>query len=178
VEDETNVTIDIAAKIRAIQDFPKEGILFRDITPLLQDPAALRYTVDRLADYAASRQIDMIVGAESRGFILGAAMAYKLGVGFAPARKPGKLPWKTVSASYALEYGTDSLEMHEDAVRPGMRVLVHDDLLATGGTAKAKCDLVEKLGGVVAGLAFIIELVDLRGREKLAGYDVFSLVQY
>jgi len=178
VEREAHVVVDIAAKIRAIPDFPKKGILFRDIMPLLQDAEALRYTVDKLAEYAVGKNVELIVGAESRGFILGAAMAYKLGVGFAPARKPGKLPWKTVSAEYALEYGADSLEMHEDAVRPGMRVLIHDDLLATGGTAKAKCELVERLGGVVMGLAFIVELVDLGGRGKLAGYDVFSLVKY
>ena len=171
-------TVDIAGKIRAIPDFPKEGILFRDITPLLLDAEALRYSVDKLADFAQSKEAELIIGAESRGFILGAAMAYKLGIGFAPARKPGKLPWKTISADYALEYGTDSLEMHEDAIRPGMRVLVHDDLLATGGTARAKCELVERLGGVVVGLAFIVELVDLRGRDKLGGYDILSLVQY
>jgi adenine phosphoribosyltransferase len=175
---EQRAAIDIATKIRAIPDFPKEGILFRDITPVLQDAEALRYAVDRLADYAQSRDAELIVGAESRGFILGAAMAYKLGIGFVPARKPGKLPWRTISAEYALEYGTDRLEMHEDAVKPGMRVLVHDDLLATGGTARAKCDLVERLGGVVVGLAFIVELIDLRGRDKLRGYDVLSLVQY
>jgi adenine phosphoribosyltransferase len=175
---EQSAAVDIAGKIRAIPDFPKEGILFRDIMPLLQDAEALRYTVDRLAEFAQAKDAELIVGAESRGFILGAAMAYKLGIGFAPARKPGKLPWKTVSAEYALEYGTDSLEMHEDAVRPGMRVLIHDDLLATGGTAKAKCDLVERLGGVVVGLAFIVELVDLHGRDKLRGYDVTSLVKY
>ncbi len=170
--------VDIAGKIRAIPDFPKQGILFRDIMPLLQDPEALRFTVDKLADYAQSKEAELIVGAESRGFILGAAMAYKLGIGFAPARKPGKLPWKTISAEYDLEYGTDSLEMHEDAIRPGMRVLIHDDLLATGGTARAKCELVERLGGMVVGLAFIVELVDLHGRDKLTGYDVFSLVKY
>ncbi len=170
--------VDIAGKIRAIPDFPKQGILFRDIMPLLQDPEALRFTVDKLADYAHSKEAELVVGAESRGFILGAAMAYKLGIGFAPARKPGKLPWKTISAEYDLEYGTDSLEMHEDAIKPGMRVLIHDDLLATGGTARAKCELVERLGGVVVGLAFIVELVDLHGRDKLTGYDVYSLVKY
>jgi adenine phosphoribosyltransferase len=175
---EQKAAVDIAAKIRAIPDFPKQGILFRDIMPLLADAEALHYTVDRLAEFAQAKDAELIVGAESRGFILGAAMAYKLGVGFAPARKPGKLPWKTISAEYALEYGTDSLEMHEDAIRPGMRVLIHDDLLATGGTAKAKCELVERLGGVVVGLAFIVELVDLHGRDKLPGYEVFSLVKY
>jgi adenine phosphoribosyltransferase len=170
--------VDIASRIRAIPDFPKQGILFRDIMPLLQDPEALRFTVDKLAAFAQGKGAELIVGAESRGFILGAAMAYKLGIGFAPARKPGKLPWKTIAAEYDLEYGTDSLEMHQDAVKPGMRVLIHDDLLATGGTARAKCELVERLGGEVVGLAFIVELVDLRGRDKLSGYDVFSLVKY
>jgi adenine phosphoribosyltransferase len=175
---EQRAAVDIAGKIRAIPDFPKKGILFRDITPLLLDAEALRYCVDRLADYAQGKDAELVIGAESRGFILGAAMAYKLGIGFAPARKPGKLPWKTISAEYALEYGTDSLELHEDAIRPGMRVLIHDDLLATGGTARAKCELVERLGGVVVGLAFIVELVDLHGRDKLPGYDILSLVQY
>lgn len=178
MEREVTVTVDLSSKIREIPDFPKKGILFRDIMPLLQDPLALRYTVDQLAGFAASRGAELIVGAESRGFIVGGAMAYKLGVGFVPARKPGKLPWETISAEYALEYGTDSLEMHRDAITPGMRVVIHDDLLATGGTAKAKCELVERLGGVVVGLAFIVELTALGGRDKLAGYEVFSLVQY
>jgi len=164
--------------IRHIPGFPKEGILFHDITPLLQDAEALRYAVDRLADYGRSRQVDLILGAEARGFILGAALAYALGVGFAAARKPGKLPWKVTRCEYDLEYGTDALEMHADAIRPGQRVLIHDDLLATGGTARAKIQLVEEAGGIVAGLAFIIELTELHGRQKLAGYDVLSLLQY
>ena len=169
---------DLEARIRDIPDFPKRGIVFKDIMPLLADPEALRDTVERLAEFAEPRKPDLILGAEARGFILGAALAYRLGCGFVAARKPGKLPWRTISAKYALEYGFDALELHADAITPGARVLVHDDLLATGGTARAKVDLVEQLGGTVVGLAFVIELEFLQGREKLAGYDVFSLVQY
>lgn len=170
--------IDLEARIRDIPDFPKRGIVFKDIMPLLADPEALRDTVERLAEFAEPRKPDLILGAEARGFILGAALAYRLGCGFVAARKPGKLPWRTISAKYALEYGFDALELHADAIKPGARVLIHDDLLATGGTARAKVDLVEQLGGTVVGLAFVIELQFLDGREKLAGYDVFSLVQY
>lgn len=169
---------DLKAKIRDVPDFPKRGIVFKDIMPLLADPDGLRETVDELAAWAAPRKPDLILGAEARGFILGAALAYKLGCGFVAARKPGKLPWRTVSAKYALEYGFDVLELHADAIRSGARVLVHDDLLATGGTAKAKVDLVEQLGGEVVGLEFVIELEFLKGRERLAGYDVYSLIQY
>jgi adenine phosphoribosyltransferase len=170
--------VDLAAKIRDIPDFPKRGIVFKDIMPLLADPEALHETVERLAEFAGPRKPDVVLGAEARGFILGAALAYRLGCGFVAARKPGKLPWRTISAKYALEYGFDALELHADAIANGARVLIHDDLLATGGTAKAKIDLVEQLGGTVVGLAFVIELEFLNGREKLAGYDVFSLVQY
>jgi adenine phosphoribosyltransferase len=170
--------MDLDSYMRHIPGFPKEGILFHDIMPLLQDPEALRYAVDRLADYGRSKKVDLILGAEARGFILGAALAYSMGVGFAAARKPGKLPWRVNRCEYALEYGTDALEMHADAIKPGQRVLIHDDLLATGGTAKAKIQLVEEAGGIVAGLAFIIELTELGGRDKLAGYDVFSLLTY
>ena len=169
---------DLKAKIRDVPDFPKRGIVFKDIMPLLADPDSLRETVDELAAWAAPRRPDLILGAEARGFILGAALAYKLGCGFVAARKPGKLPWRTVSAKYALEYGFDVLELHADAIPSGARVLVHDDLLATGGTAKAKVDLVEQLGGEVVGLEFVIELEFLKGRERLAGYDVHSLIQY
>jgi adenine phosphoribosyltransferase len=169
---------DLAARIRDIPDFPKRGIVFKDIMPLLADPESLRETVERLAEFAEPRKPDLILGAEARGFILGAALAYRLGCGFVAARKPGKLPWRTISAKYALEYGFDALELHADAISPGARVLIHDDLLATGGTARAKVDLVEQLGGTVVGLAFVIELEFLEGRKKLAGYDVFSLVQY
>lgn len=164
--------------IRHIPGFPKEGILFHDIMPMLQDPEALHYAVDRLADFARGRQVDLVLGAEARGFILGAAMAYALHVGFVTARKPGKLPFTVNRCEYDLEYGTDALEMHSDAIKPGQRVLIHDDLLATGGTAAAKVRLVEDAGGVVAGLAFLIELTDLGGREKLQGYEVFSLLEY
>jgi adenine phosphoribosyltransferase len=169
---------DLEARIRDIPDFPKRGIVFKDIMPLLADPESLRDTVERLAEFAEPREPDLILGAEARGFILGAALAYRLGCGFVAARKPGKLPWRTISAKYALEYGFDALELHADAITSGARVLIHDDLLATGGTARAKVDLVEQLGGTVVGLAFVIELQFLDGREKLAGYDVFSLVQY
>jgi adenine phosphoribosyltransferase len=170
--------VDLEAKIRDIPDFPKRGIVFKDIMPLLADPEALHDTVERLAEFAEPRKPDVVLGAEARGFILGAALAYRLGCGFVAARKPGKLPWRTISAKYALEYGFDALELHADAVAHGARVLVHDDLLATGGTAKAKIDLVEQLGGTVVGLAFVIELEFLNGREKLAGYDVCSLIRY
>lgn len=170
--------MDLDTYIRHIPGFPKEGILFHDIMPLLQDADALRYSVDRLAEFAQAQKIDLVMGAEARGFIIGAALAYKLGVGFATARKPGKLPWTVSRCEYDLEYGTDALEMHSDAVKPGQRVLIHDDLLATGGTASANVQLVEQSGGVVAGLAFLIELTALKGRDKLQGYDVFSLLQY
>jgi adenine phosphoribosyltransferase len=169
---------DLSTKIRDIPDFPKRGIVFKDIMPLLADPDALHETVERLAEFAEPRKPDVVLGAEARGFILGAALAYRLGCGFVAARKPGKLPWRTISAKYALEYGFDALELHADAIGQGANVLVHDDLLATGGTARAKVDLVEQLGGTVVGLAFVIELEFLNGREKLAGYDVFSLIQY
>jgi adenine phosphoribosyltransferase len=172
------VTVDLESKIRDIPDFPKRGIVFKDIMPLLADPESLRETVERLAEFAEPRKPDLVLGAEARGFILGAALAYRLGCGFVAARKPGKLPWRTVSAKYALEYGFDVLELHADAISQGARVLVHDDLLATGGTARAKIDLVEQLGGEVVGLAFVIELEFLNGRDKLAGYDVFSLIRY
>jgi adenine phosphoribosyltransferase len=170
--------MELDSYIRHIPGFPKEGILFHDIMPLLQDAEAFHYTVDRLAEFARQRRVDLILGAEARGFILGAALAYALGVGFAAARKPGKLPWNVCRCEYDLEYGTDALEIHADAIEPGQRVLVHDDLLATGGTAKAKIQLVEQAGGVVAGLAFLIELTELHGRERLEGYEVFSLLTY
>jgi adenine phosphoribosyltransferase len=170
--------IDLAAKIRDVPDFPKPGIVFKDIMPLLADPAALRQTVDELAAWAEPRQPDIVLGAEARGFITGGALACKLGCGFVAARKPGKLPWRTVSAKYALEYGFDALELHADAIVAGQRVLVHDEVLATGGTARAKCELVEQLGGEVVGVLFIISLEFLKGRERLSAYDVHSLIQY
>jgi adenine phosphoribosyltransferase len=162
--------------IQDIPDFPKPGIVFKDITPLFLDHEALRYAVDQLADYARSREIDYVVSAEARGFVLGAAVAVAADAGFILARKPGKLPRQVSSVEYALEYGVDALEVHSDAITGGARVLVHDDLLATGGTAGALCKLVEQAGGVVAGCAFVIELAFLGGREQLAGYDVRSLV--
>ena len=174
----TRTLDDLKALIRDVPDFPKPGIVFKDIMPLLADPDALRFTVDQLAEWIEPRKPDLILGAEARGFITGGALACRLGCGFVAARKPGKLPWRTVSAKYALEYGYDVLELHADAIQGGQRVIVHDDLLATGGTAKAKCELVEQLGGEVVGVAFIISLDFLNGRERLADYDVFSLIQY
>ena len=165
-------------KIRDVPDFPEPGIVFKDIMPLLADPATLREAVDKLAEWIEPRKPDVIIGAEARGFILGAALSYKLGCGFVAARRPGKLPWKTVSATYALEYGENALELHADAITPGARVLVHDDLLATGGTAAAICDLVEQLGGEIIGLAFVIELEFLEARKLLEKHDVFSLITY
>ena len=164
--------------IQDIPDFPKPGIVFKDITPLFLDGEALRATVGALAEYARSRNADYILSAEARGFVLGGALAAELGAGFIVARKPGKLPRETASIEYQLEYGVDALEVHADAVAGGARVLVHDDLLATGGTAQALCGLVERAGGVVAGCAFVIELAFLRGRERLKGYDVHSLIVY
>ena len=169
---------DLRAKVRSVPDFPEPGIVFRDIMPLLADPTTLAAAVERLAEWAEPRRPDVIVGAEARGFILGAALAYRVGCGFVAARRPGKLPWQTVSASYVLEYGENSLELHADAIGHGHRVLVHDDLLATGGTARAIVDLAEQLGGNVVGVTFVIELEALNGREKLAGYDVHSLITY
>ena len=170
--------MDLATHIRDIPDFPKPGILFKDITPLLLDHAALSDAVTQLADWARPLDVDFVVAAEARGFILGAALAKELGAGFVPARKPGKLPHETVSAEYILEYGVDALEMHADALADGARVLLHDDLLATGGTARALCELAEGVGAVVAGCAFLVELSFLGGRERLASYDVHTLVAY
>lgn len=170
--------IDLRALIRDVPDFPRPGIVFKDVMPLLAEPAALHQAVDRLAAWAEPRRPEVVVGAEARGFILGAALAYRLGCGFACARKPGKLPYLTVGAKYALEYGFDALEMHVDAIPRGARVLIHDDLLATGGTARAKVELVEQLGATVVGLAFVVELSFLSGRDKLYGYDVHSLITY
>jgi adenine phosphoribosyltransferase len=169
---------DLSSYIRDIPGFPRPGIVFKDIMPLVAEPTALRRVVHGLAEFARPLAPDIILGAEARGFIFGAALAYELGCGFAAARKPGKLPYRTVTATYALEYGTDSLELHEDAITPGTRVLIHDDLLATGGTAKAKVDLVELVGGDVVGAAFVVELAFLGGREVLAPVPVHSLVQY
>ena len=168
----------LKARIRHVPDFPKAGILFYDITTLMQDPAGFRSAIDGLATPFEGKDIDLVVGIESRGFIFGAAVADRLGAGFAPVRKPGKLPSKSVRLTYDLEYGTDSLEMHEDAVANGQRVLIVDDLLATGGTARAALDLARKAGGKVIGAAFLIELNFLNGRSKLAGEPVYSVLRY
>jgi adenine phosphoribosyltransferase len=168
--------VDLRAYIRDIPDFPKAGIVFRDITPLMADARALDEAVRQLSQIARPLAPDVVVAAEARGFLLGAALARELGAGFVLARKPGKLPWETERAEYLLEYGSDALEVHTDALAGGSRVLVHDDLLATGGTAKALCELVEQLGGTVVGCAFLIELAFLRGRERLDGYDVHALM--
>ncbi len=168
----------LKAKIRHVPDFPKAGILFYDITTLLQDPVGLRTAIDSLAVPFQDRGIEIVVGIESRGFIFGAAVADRLGSGFTLVRKPGKLPWATVRATYDLEYGTDSLEIHADAIRKGQRVLIVDDLLATGGTARATTDLVKRLGGEVHALAFLIELVALNGRGRLADETVHTVLKY
>lgn len=169
---------DLKSYIREIPDFPKPGINFFDITTLLADPLALRMTVDRFVWLFASRHVDKVVGMESRGFLFGPIVAYDLLAGFVPVRKPGKLPAETVETRYELEYGTDALQMHADAIHPGERVLIVDDLIATGGTARATADLVESSGGEVAGFGFIIELGFLEGRRKLGGYEVESLIAY
>jgi adenine phosphoribosyltransferase len=170
--------IDLRAYVRDIPDFPRTGIVFKDITPLLLDPRATDAAVTRLGRFARELDIDYVVAAEARGFILGGALARELGAGFVPARKPGKLPHETVSSEYALEYGIDALEVHADALAGGARVLVHDDLLATGGTAGAVCDLVTRLGGEIVACAFLVELSFLSGRERLAPNHVHSLIQY
>src|SRR3954465_14784166 len=170
--------MDLRGFIRDIPGFPKPGITFRDITPLFLDPGALDQTISLLARYAEEREVDYVVSAEARGFVLGGAIAARAGAGFIPARKPGKLPRETSSAEYALEYGVDALHVHADALSGGARVLVHDDLLATGGTASAMCELVENAGAQVVACAFVIELAFLGGREKLAPRDVRSLVAY
>ncbi len=168
----------LKTKIRHVPDFPKVGILFYDITTLLQDPAGLRAAIDAIAAPFKNQSIDIVVGIESRGFIFGAPVADRIGAGFAPVRKPGKLPSKTVRETYALEYGSDALEIHNDAVSTGQRVLIVDDLLATGGTARATADLVRRLGGHVHALAFLIELQALNGRGKLANESVHSVLKY
>ncbi|MEI6125714.1 MAG: adenine phosphoribosyltransferase [Pseudomonadota bacterium] len=170
--------MDLKEKIRAIPDFPKPGILFRDITTLLKDAPAFRAVIDALTARYAHTPLDLIVGIESRGFIFGAALACGLNKGFVPIRKPGKLPAKTIAAEYSLEYGTDRIEMHVDAVQRGTKVLLIDDLLATGGTMQAACELVKQAGGIVAECAFIIELAGLQGRDKLKGQTIFSMIQY
>ena len=164
--------------IRDIQDFPQQGVLFKDITPMLQDGPAFHAAIDRLAAHYAGAGIQTVVGVESRGFIFGAPLAYQLNCGFFPVRKFCKLPHETVSVEYALEYGTNVVEVHRDAIKPGERVLIVDDLLATGGTVSAAMDLVEQLGGHIAGIAFLVELTFLKGRDHLRGHDVFALIKY
>ncbi|AKU25885.1 adenine phosphoribosyltransferase [Geobacillus sp. LC300] len=170
--------MDLKQYITIVPDFPKPGILFKDITTLMDNGKAYKYATDQIVQYAREKQIDIVVGPEARGFIIGCPVAYALGVGFAPVRKEGKLPREVVRVEYGLEYGTDVLTMHKDAIKPGQRVLITDDLLATGGTMRATIDLVEQLGGVVAGLAFLIELTELGGRKKLEGYDILTLMQF
>ena len=170
--------MDLGSIVRDVPDFPVDGVLFKDITPLLRDASAFRQAVSQLADHYRGQAIDQVLAIESRGFIFGAPLALELGAGFIPVRKPGKLPYSTVAVEYSLEYGTNKLEIHTDAIAPGERVLLVDDLLATGGSAKAAIDLVEGLGAKVVGAAFVIELLFLKGIEQLAGYPVYSLVKY
>ena len=170
--------MDFKEKIRVIEDFPKAGISFKDITTLIGDGNALKASVDEIVNYLKDKKIDVVVGPEARGFIFGVPVAYALGVGFVPVRKPGKLPYETISMKYDLEYGQDELQIHKDAIKPGQRVAIIDDLLATGGTIKAVADLVEEAGGEVVSLDFAIELTGLNGRDKLGKYDVYSLTEY
>ena len=170
--------MNISEYIRDVQDFPKEGIGFKDITPLLNDFEAMRSATNQLLALIGDQKIDRVVGIETRGFFFATLLADRLGAGFVPVRKPGKLPFKTISQEYDLEYGTDILEMHEDAIKPGELILIHDDVLATGGTAEAVCKLVERLGGKIVQVNFLMELTFLSGRQKLAGYDVQSLLSY
>lgn len=171
-------TDELKALVRDVPDFPSEGIVFKDLMPLIGNAGAFHATIEHLAAWARPRRPDVILGAEARGFIFGGALAYELGCGFVPARKPGKLPWEKVRATYELEYGSDSLEIHADALRPGARVVVLDDVLATGGTAHAKVELVERLGGEVVGALFVVELTFLDGRARLDGTDVHALIAY
>ncbi|WP_456273917.1 adenine phosphoribosyltransferase [Bacillus sp. AK031] len=170
--------MDLKQYVTIVENWPKEGIRFKDITTLMDNGDAYKYATDQIVEYAKEKEIDLVVGPEARGFIIGCPVAYALGVGFAPVRKPGKLPRETIQVQYGLEYGKDSLTIHKDAIKPGQRVLITDDLLATGGTIEATIKLVEELGGIVAGTAFLIELTYLDGREKLQGHDILTLMQY
>lgn len=170
--------MDLKQYITIVPDWPKPGIIFKDITTLMDNGQAYKAATDEIVKYAKEKQIDIVVGPEARGFIIGCPVAYALEVGFAPVRKEGKLPREVIKVDYGLEYGKDVLTMHKDAIKPGQRVLITDDLLATGGTIEATIKLVEQLGGIVVGTAFLIELTDLNGREKLEGYDVLTLMQY
>ncbi|MDX8336240.1 adenine phosphoribosyltransferase [Candidatus Cetobacterium colombiensis] len=170
--------MDLKKYVALVEDYPKPGIKFRDITPLMGNGEAYKFATDKVVEFAKEHNIDLVVGPEARGFIFGCPVSYALGVGFAPVRKPGKLPREVIQYAYDLEYGSNVLCMHKDSVQPGQRVLIVDDLLATGGTIEATVKLIEELGGVVAGLAFLIELEDLKGREKLEGYPVLTLMKY
>ena len=170
--------MDLKKKIREIKDFPKEGVSFKDITTLMQDGEAFKYAIDEFIKNLKDKNIDIVVGPEARGFLTGTPVAYGMGVGFVPVRKPGKLPYETESYQYGLEYGSDTLQIHKDAIKPGQRVAIVDDLLATGGTMEAAAALIEKLGGEVVSMQFLIELESLNGREKLSKYDVNSLIKY
>ena len=170
--------MDLKEKVRIIDNFPKDGISFKDITTLIEDGESFKYAINLIVDYLKDKKIDLIVGPEARGFIFGVPVAYALGIGFIPVRKPGKLPWDTVKVEYDLEYGKDALEIHKDSIKPGQRVAIVDDLLATGGTIAAVAKLVEQAGGEVVTLNFLIELEELRGRDKLKGYDIQSLLKY
>jgi adenine phosphoribosyltransferase len=170
--------MDLKNYIEIVEDWPKPGIKFKDITPLMANGTAYKEATDKIVEYAKEKEIDIIVGPEARGFIIGCPVAYAMGIGFAPVRKEGKLPRETIKVQYGLEYGSDVLTLHKDAIKPGQRVLITDDLLATGGMMDATIKLVEQLGGVVAGLAFLVELSYLEGREKLKGYDILTLMEY
>jgi adenine phosphoribosyltransferase len=170
--------MDLKKFIKIVEDYPKPGISFKDITPLMDNGEAFKYATEQIVHYAREKDVDLIVGPEARGFIVGCPVAYALGLGFSPVRKEGKLPRETIKVNYGLEYGQDVLTIHKDAVQPGQRVLITDDLLATGGTIQATIQLVEKLGGVVAGIAFLIELTELNGRSRLEGYDILTLMSF
>jgi adenine phosphoribosyltransferase len=170
--------MDLKQFVTDVPDWPKEGILFKDITTLMDNGKAFKYATDKIVEYARDKKVDLVVGPEARGFIIGCPVAYALETGFVPVRKEGKLPRETVKVQYGLEYGQDVLTMHKDAIKPGQRVLIADDLLATGGTIEASIKLVEQLGGIVAGIAFLIELSELEGRKKLEGYDLLTLLSY
>jgi len=170
--------MDLKEKIRVIEDFPIKGISFKDITTLLQDKEAFKYAIDSMAEHFRDKDIDLVIGPEARGFILGAPLAYAIGAGFVPVRKKGKLPYDTMSMSYELEYGSDDLEIHADAIKKGQKVVIIDDLLATGGTINSVIKLVEAAGGVISGLGFLIELTELKGRDRISGYEIVSLLKY
>jgi adenine phosphoribosyltransferase len=170
--------VNLKERIRIVENFPKEGISFKDITTILQDPEAFKSCIDEMVNYLKDKNIDIIVGPEARGFLFGTPVAYELGIGFVPVRKKGKLPSETIEVEYQLEYGTDILQVHKDAIKPGQRVAIVDDLLATGGTIESAAKLVEKIGGKVVSMNFVIELTDLKGRERLSDYEIQTLVDY